>query len=460
MTDADMQSTESNLALSTAPTDFTVIAAQSYGHGGSVFLHSLIDGHPDVLTLPATLGVQFYSSWAIQIGFMSPETIDFGRIRTLVLKFFALVYDKAIGYELGLSELGEGMDEYAQVDEQAFSRAFDFLFERLVREQGLPAKEELSARNVHLYRTVCLKSVYIAYAHCLGQDVARKKFLLYAAHGGPMLDIGALCEDHKDVRFVHMVREPVGNFDSIHRRLLELEQEKPSDPPIDPFWCVVNQIFYDRAPQAPVCGVPMYALFEYPIARPGRSVALRLEQLHRYPRETLTALCSWLGLEWSETLLLSTFAGKKWWNRPGWRRISGFSQSMTSRSPQLGAIDLWRLQWLAAPIDVALDYPGHRRSRVLEFLALAASLLLPYRLEFKAFSFRRYVYIMRRMWTKTPMNDSHGALIERVMAAVATPILFAGDLIRHRIAIVQGYKYNRREDVPFVPLLPSGPMPM
>ena len=42
------------------------------------------------------------------------------------------------------------------------------------------------------------------------------------------------------------------------------------------------------------------------------SIALKLEQLHKEPKETLKKLIIWLEIPWDETLLESTFLGKKW----------------------------------------------------------------------------------------------------------------------------------------------------
>src|SRR5262245_33081738 len=207
--------------LAKAATEFTAIGVQSYGSGGSIFLHSLLDNHPDVLALPGQLSVQYYVSWSIRVPHTAAEDIGYASMKALIMDFFATVYDAEQGAPFGLMDLGEKMNENSLVDRDAFSRAFDVLFDRLARESGLEPADKVCAANIHRYRTICLKAVYIAYAYLLGQDLTRKKFLLYAAHGGPMGDIGPLCEDFADVRFVHMVREPVGNLDSTQRRLVE-----------------------------------------------------------------------------------------------------------------------------------------------------------------------------------------------------------------------------------------------
>ena len=319
-------------------TRFTVIAVQNYAGSGSLFLQSLLDGHPQALFLPATYGIQFYVSWAIRMDYAATTGMDYEKMKQWVFQFFAGLYDPEPTREFGLTELGERMDQNAIVDKAALEHSFDILVDRIVREENLPPASQIAPQNINTYRTVCLRAIYLAYAHCSGRDLKGKRFLVYPAHSSPMRDVAALCSDHSEVLFVHMVREPVACLDSMQRRLSDLT--KTSLPNIDVFSCVVNQIYYDRAPQAPVCGVPLYSIYPYPTSKPGRSIAVRLEDVHMKSHETLQRLCQFLGLDWNECLLESTFSGKKWWNLPGLRRVSGFSASMVGREPQFGQVAL------------------------------------------------------------------------------------------------------------------------
>ncbi len=449
-------------SLAVAPTDFLAIGIQAYGGSGSLFMQSLLDGHPDILALPGTLGIQYYNSWAIHLRNTPATEIGYETIKSFIRKFFAIIYDASAGEFLGLNELGEDMKDSSVVDQRKFEAAFDFLVDRMIRESGIEGTDLISSVNVQKYRTICLKAVYLAYAFCIDQDITRKKFLLYSAHGGPLNDIEALCQDFKEVRFVHMVREPIQNLDSVQRRLVE--EVKTTRPDVDAFWCVINHLYNDRAPQAPICGVPMYSVYPYPMAAPGHSIAVRLEDLHREPRKTLSALAQWLGLEWSETLMQSTFAGKKWWNLPGLRRISGFSTSMTGRPPQFGKFDQWRLREIGAPIGMQYAYPGYRRNIVEEWTALLLS-LLPFSLECKTYSFRHLLYfVTRRMpWNEPPKNEVWNnpkqydfSLTALVVTIIATPSFVLWDYCKHRTAIWQGFMLNRRSKTTFVPLLDLG----
>ena len=245
--------------------------------------------------LPGSFGIQYYVSYSIHLEHSVGLNLDYQKLKEWIYKFFAGLFDPSPGYELGLTELGAGMNETAVVDKNRFDAVFDYLVGQMAREEGLPLLDQINSTNAESLRSVFLKAVYIAYEYCLGRNLSLKKFLVYPAHSSPMRDIGPLCADFGKVKFVHMVREPVSNLDSMRRRLSDLAKERL--PSIDVFSCVIHQILLDRAPQAPVCGVPLYSINPYPTSLPNSSVAVRLEDLHRHSRPVLTELCKWLNMK-------------------------------------------------------------------------------------------------------------------------------------------------------------------
>lgn len=437
--------------LRAARTDLAVIAVQNYGSSGSLFLHSLLDSHPEALVLPGPYGIQYYATWAAHIENDLSRWADYARMRSWVLDtFFLGLVDPAPTYQFGLTELGDDRRETAAVDKERFGRAFDVLVHRMAEEEGLPGTSEIEAHNVHLFRSVCLRAVYFAYAFCAGQDLSNKRFLVYPAHSSPMRDIEPLCADFERVRFVHLVREPVQNLDSMQRLLVDLVRD--STPELDLFSCVVNQIYYDRAPQAPVCGVPLYSIYPYPTARPGCSVAVRLEDLHLRPEDVLSELCRWLGLRWDGCLLCSTFAGKKWWNRPGMRRVNGFSRAIIGRSAQFGAFDAWRFRRLASPIRGHFRYaaPAGTFSHMEDLLALICC-VLPFGLELRCFNVKRYD-------TERRSRLRSGIAGRVLLWSIFVPAGMAADYVEHRVTMLRGFILNRRRRTRFVPLMtPQSP---
>jgi hypothetical protein len=213
------------------------------------------------------------------------------------------------------------------------------------------------------------------------------------------------------------------------------------------FSCVVNQVYCDRAPQAPVCGNPLYSIYPYPTARPGWSVAVRLEDLHLRPRDTLSALCGWLELRWDDCLLSSTFAGKRWWNRPGMRRVNGFSRAIIGRPAQFGAFDAWRFRRLATPIRRHFHYATTAGivAHLEDVLALICC-VLPFGLELRCVNVRRYD-------TGRRSRLGNGPLGRMVFWSIFVPAGIAADYVEHRVTMLRGFILNRRRRTRFVPLM-------
>ena len=46
------------------------------------------------------------------------------------------------------------------------------------------------------------------------------------------------------------------------------------------------------------------------------SIGVRLEDLKEHPRQTIHALCKWMGIDETESLYEMTAQGKKWWGDP------------------------------------------------------------------------------------------------------------------------------------------------
>ncbi|MDQ0897550.1 sulfotransferase [Paenibacillus sp. V4I7] len=63
-----------------------------------------------------------------------------------------------------------------------------------------------------------------------------------------------------------------------------------------------------------------------------RTYVVRLEDLHTRSLETLQLICGCLDIGWSDTLLISTFGGKKWWNTLTSEVLSGFTTRTISKT--------------------------------------------------------------------------------------------------------------------------------
>ena len=138
-----------------------------------------------------------------------------------------------------------------------------------------------------------------------------------------------------------MVREPIQSCESWIRTL-----------PHDTYYFgVVNQL------------LTMLFEIDNPIYSRQSSSGLRLEDLKMKPRETIPALCKWMGIKESDSLYEMTAQGKKWWGDPSSPDYSKDGMEpfgKTSINRKIGSIfsenDQFILRTLFYPFRVRFGY--------------------------------------------------------------------------------------------------------
>ena len=93
------------------------------------------------------------------------------------------------------------------------------------------------------------------------------------------------------------------------------------------------------------------------------SIGVRLEDIKENPRQTIPALCKWMGIKETESLYEMTAQGKKWWGDPASPdyKISGMDPfGKTSINRKVGSIfsekDQFILRTLFYPFSVRFGY--------------------------------------------------------------------------------------------------------
>ena len=142
----------------------TVAMITHYQSSGSVYLHSLLDGHPQIMTIP---GVPHLDP-IIKGVFNTPqESLDVFNLANP--KFYDTSQMSLIETNnSGLYRLGEKGDEGIITDEICFNRYFNECIHN----------EELSVRNI-------IFSLYYAYAKTHFVNVNNKKVVLFHPHNIP-----------------------------------------------------------------------------------------------------------------------------------------------------------------------------------------------------------------------------------------------------------------------------------
>jgi tetratricopeptide (TPR) repeat protein len=326
--------------VGTAPLPDKMVALLRFGRSGTGLLHSLIDGHPEISTLPGVYLRGYFNQ-----GVWGKLSAD--GWRGLPERFadeFAVLFDARtskpipsllsespffIGEKEGMTSVGENRDEFLSVDREVFCGAASRLME------GMESVDPMSFLNVvHGAFEEAIGSTgepgtnkHLCFYHIHNpDDYAKPNFIRYAAN----------------TRLLMTVREPVQNCESTIRVDFKENDYVKSALQILGMLFDIDQILF----------------------RMRDSVGIRLEDLKARPEATIQALCAWLGVEDSPTLYEMTAQGKKWWGDPSSpdygkdKAMSPFDAAATKRpiGAILGEKDQFILGTLFYPFSVRFGY--------------------------------------------------------------------------------------------------------
>ena len=312
-----------------------VVALIHFGRSGTGLLHSLLDGHSEVSTLPSIYFSEFFDSTAW--GKISAnDWIDMADnfIATYPVLFDASASDPVLsaheesisylGKKEGMANVGEHADEILSVDKKLF------------REELICLMECFESLDAFAF----FKLVHLAYEKALKND-DKKKVIFYHIHNPDTCAELNFIRSAPRANWLMMVREPIQSCES---------------------W--VRQSFYDND-YASVATKIVDMLFQInrEVFRHQNSIGIRLEDLKEYPLKTISALCKWIGIEHQDSLYEMTAQGKKWWGDPSSPDFSDgqmmpFGKASIER--KVGAVfgenDQFILRTLFYPFSVRFGY--------------------------------------------------------------------------------------------------------
>jgi tetratricopeptide (TPR) repeat protein len=310
-----------------------MIALMHFGRSGTGLLHSLIDNHPEISTLPSIYFSEYYNAdvW----GKLIAQGWD--QLPENFIKKFAVLFDARssvpvpsidtsivnLGQQEGMVNVGGNRDEVLTVDENTFCAELQNLM------------SGCSKLNPRTFFTL----VHIAYEKVLGKK-ADKHMIFYHIHNpSPYAELNFL-RYNPEVRLVMMVREPVQSCESWVKKVIKESSEK-----------VHNRI------------VTMLFDIDQIAFRKQESIGVRLEDLKSHPKETIEAICDWMAIEEEPSLYEMTAQGKKWWGDPSSpdyspQGMSPFDNSAITR--KVGSVfnkqDQFILRTLFYPFRVRFGY--------------------------------------------------------------------------------------------------------
>ena len=329
-----------------------VVCVMTHLRAGSGFMSSLLDSHPNLLSTPDDILMGFYEFWD------KYGELPAGQLVSAFLDHYAVLFDAwgvckcprvgmQVGDLLNWTTLGPERDEKLEVDSETFKRVM----------------ADLIGTEVQVDRKLFFQALHVAYADALGWQVKDPQILfgLHIPHPRVMQEF---FNDFPDGKILQMIRHPVSALGSHFRHYLKSGHVHPTAVP----------------------GMVSGAISGPPIPLETRSQwrGVRLEDLHKSPRETMQRICDWLEIPWDETLVQSTVNGKQWWNEKGRPQLSGPNQAIISQSNKdyIPFLDRFRLNVLSAKRCGSDGYEVKARYRWLATRLLVLPLLvIPLKME-------------------------------------------------------------------------------
>jgi hypothetical protein len=343
----------------------SVVAIFFWGRSGSVFLHSLFDSHPEVLTLPATRINAFHGrQWPV----IAREPDPSAMARRFVEWNPSLFDGRRDRWFEGLDAMGPARDTPIEVDAERFVRELATLL-----SVGAPA----TRRSFFL-------AAHVAYALARGEDVSGKTTIVYHLHSPEAYaNIRAALEDFPELRAVGVTREPIRSVLSYLRKNVLVARA----------WQHQDRSEYAQlAPSGGYNFVYRHQLIgwrELLARHPMPFLPLRIEDLNRDIEGQMRRVAVFLGLSWHECLTLSTFNGLAY---GGDQLAIGQASPTAKQAPSsaesdaaLDGLDRYVLGGLLAKFRREFAYG---ETGLLQRALAPLLLLLPTRLERMAFAAR------------------------------------------------------------------------
>lgn len=335
-----------------------IICIMSFTSSASCLMSSLLDNHPNILSFPDNVISSFSEFWK------EFNSLPLDQLLDEFLNKYTTIFDARTvpneykgkaerGDARGFMNLGPERNEYLKVDKISFCKYM---------------KVFIGDSN-NITRKLFFQAIHVAYAKALNRRVMNP-IIVFGLHSLTQPGrIKALLEDFSDVYFLTMVRHPLNATGS------RLRSQIRNGIGISHFHRIITGISGAGAID--------------PSTKNSSWRAVRMEDLHQFPKETMEHVSNWIELPWNKTLLESTINGKKWWNEKQGIQTSGFNRAIASQTFEdyLSKLDSIRLYIMLNRKCSAWNYKSPWWSNNFFSKLLVLPLLIaPFKIEIIAWS--------------------------------------------------------------------------
>tara|TARA_X000000368_G_scaffold167500_1_gene132179 strand:+ start:929 stop:3130 length:2202 start_codon:yes stop_codon:yes gene_type:complete len=286
------------------------------GRTGSIFLHSLLDGHPEITTLPGVYLKGFFHPHVWEKIYIDSKNPNW---RKLLIENFLTFYDALFdanssvdvpgkpmtglpGPASGLTKLGNKKDTILKIDKVSFSKHM------------LSYLDDFE----HMERSTFFKLIHLAYEASIRRN-NNPKLIFFHIHNPTSVESAQFIKDFPSVKFLQIIRDPVQALESWCKSDNKFFSEtnnsnNQNNSYLSKFATVLNY-FYN----------PMIEFSK-------ETVAIKLEDLKLDSKKTMKKLSDWLEIKYNESMQIPSFQGNYYWGvsyiDPN---IKGFSKDSINR---------------------------------------------------------------------------------------------------------------------------------
>ena len=265
-----------------------VVALVHFGRSGTGLLHSLVDGHPNVITLPSI----YFSEYFGHSAWKKMKSDGWSKIKNRFASIYNVLFDassdnavfggntdftKGIGKKEGLTAVGNNRNEVLGLDKERFLKELSSLMD---------CEEKLDAFDF-------FGLVQRAYSITIN-DKNKKSHIFYHIHNPSTYAQINFASFAPAAKWLMMVREPIQSCESWCRDSFKKSSYDEIIVKISKMLLEIDNVIYSKK----------------------NTIGIRLEDLKSCPKKTVPALCEWMGIAENECLYKMTVQGKKWWGDP------------------------------------------------------------------------------------------------------------------------------------------------
>ena len=338
-----------------------VIALLPFGRAGSMFFHSLFDGHPEVATLPGVyfkgwFGIDQWRRFAPDLGKLDWREHLIAKIVKEYQPFFNAscknnVAGKPFGNsqwlakDLGFTNMGPDQSQTFFVDQKSFSDTFLFLLKPFssigIQEcfELIHRAFEISARG-----NACTNS-------------QKSSNIFYHIHNPDPYEHAHFLKHYPQARLLNIIRNPIQSMESwmLSERSGHIESADENTKTVRGH----VQLIYRWIKMVNVVAT-MFMQLQSPFNSQAHSRGVRLEDVKRNAHDVMPKIAAWIGIPDHPAIYESSFCGFQYWGPSSKEtgKITGFDTKAIDlpAGRLLGSRDILIFETLFWPLSYQYGY--------------------------------------------------------------------------------------------------------